>query len=76
MAIPAANLDDPRLADLGANLRELRKRSELTQEELAARAGLQPGEISRIEHGKRDPRVSTLLRLAKALKVPPGRLLD
>ncbi|MFL5901830.1 MAG: helix-turn-helix transcriptional regulator [Solirubrobacterales bacterium] len=32
-------------------------------------------EVSRIEAGKRDPRVSTMERLAKALDIPPSDLL-
>jgi transcriptional regulator with XRE-family HTH domain len=61
---------------LGSNLRAARKRLDLTQEEVAARSGVQAGEISRIESGKRDPQVSTLEKLAAALELPPGRLLD
>lgn len=60
---------------LGKNLRAARKRLALTQEEVAHRSGLEPAEISRIESGKRDPRVSTLEKLAKALEVDPGQLL-
>ncbi len=60
---------------LGQNLRAARKRLELTQEEVAQRSGLEPAEISRIEAGKRDPRVSTLEKLAKAVEVDPGQLL-
>jgi transcriptional regulator with XRE-family HTH domain len=61
---------------LGTNLREARKKLDLTQEQVAERSGVQAGEISRIESGKRDPQVSTVLKLAKALEVSPGRLLD
>lgn len=64
------------MSPLGTNLRQLRQERDLSQEELSARSGVQAGEISRIEHGKRDPRVSTVLKLAKALRVAPGRLLD
>lgn len=64
------------MGDLGPNLRDARKRLGLTQEEVAERSGVHPTEISRIEAGKRDPRASTLLRLAQALEVPPGRLLE
>lgn len=60
---------------LGQNLRAARKRLDLTQEEVAQRSGLEPAEISRIESGKRDPRVSTLEKLAKAVEVEPGQLL-
>jgi transcriptional regulator with XRE-family HTH domain len=64
------------VGDLGSNLRAARKRLRLTQEELGERSGVHPTEISRIEAGKRDPQVSTLRRLAAAVEVPPGKLLE
>jgi transcriptional regulator with XRE-family HTH domain len=63
------------MTDLGPRLREARERLELTQEEVAQRSGVHATEVSRIEAGKRDPQVSTLLRLAKAVEVSPGQLL-
>lgn len=48
----------------------------MTQEQVADRSGVHATEVSRIEAGKRDPRVSTILRLAKALDVKPGQLLE
>lgn len=48
----------------------------MTQEQVADRSGVHATEVSRIEAGKRDPRVSTVLRLAKALNVKPGELLE
>ena len=64
------------MGDLGKNLRSARKRLGLTQEQVAERSGVQAGEVSRIERGKRDPQVSTLEKLAAAVEVAPGRLLD
>jgi transcriptional regulator with XRE-family HTH domain len=64
------------VGDLGSNLRAAREKLRLTQEEVAERSGVHPTEISRMEAGKRDPQVSTLLKLAKALEVPPGQLLE
>ncbi len=64
------------MSDLGTNLREVRERLGLTQEQVAERSGVHATEVSRIEAGKRDPQVSTLERLATALEVAPGRLLD
>jgi transcriptional regulator with XRE-family HTH domain len=61
---------------LGSNLRAARKKLKLTQEQVAERSGVHPTEVSRIEAGKRDPQVSTLRKLAAALEVPPGDLLD
>lgn len=64
------------MAGFGSNLRAARERLGLTQEEVAQRSGVHATEVSRIEAGKRDPKVSTLERLAKAVEVKPGRLLD
>jgi transcriptional regulator with XRE-family HTH domain len=61
---------------LGKNLRAARKKLDLTQQEVAERSGVQAGEISRIEHGKRDPQISTVEKLAAAVEVRPGLLLD
>ncbi|HVO53114.1 MAG TPA: helix-turn-helix transcriptional regulator [Solirubrobacterales bacterium] len=64
------------MATLGTNLRDARLRLGLTQEQVAERSGVHATEVSRIEAGKRDPQVSTLRRLAAALKVSPGSLLE
>jgi transcriptional regulator with XRE-family HTH domain len=76
MAVCARRPDDPCVGDLGENLRAARKRLELTQEEVAERSGVHATEVSRIEAGKRDPQASTLKRLAAAVEVPPGQLLE
>lgn len=65
-----------RVGKLGANLRAARLRLELSQEQVAERSGVHATEVSRIEAGKRDPRVSTVERLAKAVQVRPGQLLE
>ena len=64
------------MGNLGKNLRAARKKLGLTQEEVSERSGVQAGEVSRIERGKRDPQVSTVEKLAKAVETTPGRLLD
>lgn len=68
--------DDPCMGDLGTNLREARERLGLTQEQVAERSGVHATEVSRIEAGKRDPQVSTVRKLASALQMPAGQLLD
>jgi transcriptional regulator with XRE-family HTH domain len=60
----------------GANLRRIRVREGLSQEALAVRASLHRTEIDKLEAGKRVPRVDTLIRLAGAMAVPPGELLE
>jgi transcriptional regulator with XRE-family HTH domain len=68
---------DPAVAGrFGENLRRVRRREDLTQEELARRAGLHRTEIGRLENGERAPRIDTLIRLADSMVVPPGELLD
>lgn len=58
------------------NLRKHRVESALSQEALASRARLHRTEISLLERGDRDPRLSTVVRLAHALEIPPATLLD
>ena len=53
----------------------LRKRQKISQEELAARSGISRGYLARLETGRHDPTITTLEKLAKALKVPVGKLL-
>ena len=64
------------MSALGTNLREAREKLGLTQEQVAQRSGVHATEVSRIEGGKRDPKVSTVERLAEAVKVKPGQLLE
>lgn len=64
------------MGNLGKNLRAARKKLDLSQIEVSQRSGVEQGEVSRIERGLRDPQVSTLEKLAAAVEVPPGRLLE
>lgn len=58
------------------NLSRLRREAGLTQEQLAARASLHRTEISLLERGQRRPLIDTLTRLAGALSLDPGALLE
>jgi DNA-binding XRE family transcriptional regulator len=66
----------PGQTDIGAALRILRARAELTQEELAARADITAPYLSRVEGGWRDIRWSTLKRLLGALDADLPQLQD
>lgn len=59
-----------------ANLRRERLRLKLSQEALGHSCDLNMSEISRLERSKRDPRLATIVKLAKALGIPPAKLLD
>ena len=61
---------------LGVRLATIRQQRGMTQEVLAKKARLSPGYIARLEIGMHDPSASTLLKLAKAMKVPPAKLLS
>lgn len=52
-------------------LRKRRRILELSQRELAGRAGIGEKHLGEIERGLRDPRLSTLLRLLDALDLGP-----
>lgn len=58
-------------------LKEKRKQLHLTQEKLSEYAGIDYKHIQRLESpiNKNDPRLSTLLKLANALKITPEELL-
>lgn len=48
----------------------------MSQEQVSEYSGVHATEVSRIEGGKRDPRVSTVEKLARAVKLRPGQLLE
>lgn len=66
---------EPVLERFGENVRAARKARGWTQEELAARTGLAVVQVSRVERGKREIRLTTLLRLVAALEVTADDLL-
>lgn len=60
---------------LGNNLKKIRIEKKMSQVDIAEVLGVNRGFISSIESGKRNPTLSTLVRLANALKVPTDELL-
>lgn len=62
-------------ARFGANLRWARERAALSQEALANEAGVDRAAVSVFERGRRNPNLRTILRLARALELPPAVLL-
>jgi transcriptional regulator with XRE-family HTH domain len=59
-----------------ANLRSQRLRRELSQEALGHLCGLHRTEVSLLERAEREPRLSTIVRLARGLRIKPSELLD
>lgn len=58
-----------------AVLRQLRSERQLTQEELGFRAGLQRKHISALELAQKQPSLSTLFALSKALDIRTSRFI-
>jgi transcriptional regulator with XRE-family HTH domain len=61
--------------EIGRRVAEIRKKVGMKQMELARRSDLSQGQVSRIERGHQGMRSETLLRIARALGVPPHELL-
>ena len=59
--------------EFGSLLREFRLRRSWTQEELAEKSGVSTHAISVLEAGRRQPRLSSVTRLADALALDPRR---
>ena len=67
---------DQAVKRFGENVRAARKAKGWTQEDLAHESGLATVQVSRIERGVREIRLTTLVRLLTALDIAPNRLLD
>jgi transcriptional regulator with XRE-family HTH domain len=67
-------MSPPREA-MGIRLKKLRRAKGMSQAALAKGADISRGYLIRLEAGEQDPTLGTLMRLAKALKVPLATLL-
>lgn len=61
---------------LAQNLQKLRRAKGLSQEAFAHEAGIHRTYVSDLERGARNPTIEVVDRLARALSVPLGDLLD
>jgi transcriptional regulator with XRE-family HTH domain len=75
MFMPARVSRSLPLLNLGREVRRRRRALGLTLEQLAERSGLTPNYIGTVEHGQRDPSLSTVMALAKGLEVSASELL-
>ncbi len=60
---------------LGKNIKRIREQKGMTQGDICRALNLDRGYISSIENGKRNPTLSTLKKLADALKISVDELL-
>ncbi|HET6437266.1 MAG TPA: helix-turn-helix transcriptional regulator [Anaeromyxobacter sp.] len=78
MATRTRTQRDPRRDDLrrlGERIREHRRTKGLTQESLAQALDLSVAYVSLIERGGRNPPYTTVLAIARALGVPPAKIV-
>jgi transcriptional regulator with XRE-family HTH domain len=61
---------------VAAKVKRLREQRGMTQEQLAEKAGISRTYLARLETARHDPTLSMLEKLAKALGVKVGRLLE
>jgi transcriptional regulator with XRE-family HTH domain len=64
------------LEEFGKNLQRLRVERNLSLRKLAATADIEYALIHRIEKGKVNPKLTTILILAKALNISPKQLFN
>jgi len=63
------------LMRFAGNVHRLRLKNKFSQKELAKRIGISVSYVSMLERGHRSPPLETVEKLAKALGVPPTKLL-
>ncbi|HSM92307.1 MAG TPA: helix-turn-helix transcriptional regulator [Anaeromyxobacteraceae bacterium] len=66
----------PLLIKFADNVHKLRLKNKLSQKALARRVGISVSYVSMLERGHRSPPLETVEKLAKALGVPPPKLLS
>ena len=62
-------------ANIGNNIKKIRKDRGLTIDNLSAISGVSKGMISEIERGVRNPSINTIWNIANALKIPINFIL-
>ena len=61
---------------IGKNLKRLRKEKNITQVQLAQKAGISSNYYARIERDEENPSLEVLKEISKALKVKSSEILD
>lgn len=60
---------------LGQNMKRIRLAKQMSQGDICRKLGVDRSYISNVESGKKNPTLSTITKLAKALGVSVGELL-
>lgn len=76
LSVAVATAQSKVLKRFARNLKHEREQARMTQDELAAKAGLSRTVPGLLENGDREAKIGTVVRLAEAMGIPAGRLLD
>lgn len=76
MVPPTKRRKVPEAVAFGERVRALRLKRGWTQEQLAEAADLNSVQVSHIERGANEPKLTTIIRLARALGVRVGKLIE
>jgi transcriptional regulator with XRE-family HTH domain len=67
---------DDQLHALGRAIRRARRERDLSQEAVAAAAGVHPNQVGRLERGTADVYTSTMLRIVAGIGVPLAEIAN
>lgn len=67
---------DERCRHFGETVRRCRRAAGLSMDQLGDRANLHRDEICKLEKARREPRLTTILKVARGLRVSPSYLLE
>jgi len=76
MPSPSPNAHHPALVALGSAIRVARLERGISQEDLGDRAEISRAHMSKIEHGRTNPQVLSILRMAEVMGMTLSELLS
>lgn len=75
-ALPRKKQNQKPYSDFGQRVRDLRTSKKWSIQTLADQSGVNPGYLSEVERGARNPTLEVILSIASALDVNAGLLVD
>ena len=61
---------------LGENIRKIRKRTKLTQDDFSEKIGIEPSSLSNIENGKSFPSALTIIQIQEKFNISAEEIFD
>ena len=69
-------MSDERVVEFGRTIRRLRKERKISQEELAALAGVDRSYMGHVERGTKNVTIRNVFKISDALRVSPAVLFE